>query len=149
MSGKVSNQIGRSAERRVIRLHQEMGITAIKVPGSGGAGSPGRRGGAGDVRLNLQAGRVLRAEVKYRQDGRGFGTDGKWMGDLDLLFLMVHHRPPWVLLPWTVYQELMTGRVVPATPPPSPSVQSGSSSPSRTGQAGPIHGPGPHLPVPV
>ena len=47
------------------------------------------------------------AEVKARAGGDGFKTLERWLGDNDLLFLRRDRSTPLVVMPWSLYQDLM------------------------------------------
>ena len=47
------------------------------------------------------------AEVKARAGGGGFKTLERWLGDNDLLFLRRDRSTPLVVMPWSLYEQLM------------------------------------------
>lgn len=113
MSGKRSRDKGLRAEREIVKLHEEMGVHAERVPLSGAAG--GSFGGDIEIECpeelrGLEHGcRPLRAEVKSRANGEGFKTLEGWLGSNDLLFLRRDRQAPIVVMPWETYRRLMGG----------------------------------------
>jgi hypothetical protein len=84
--GRVSRQKGNRTERAVVRLLQDRGLAAERVPLSGAA--RGRFGG--DVSVPV-LGRDLRCEVKCR--GNGFNRLYDWLGDHDFLVIRADRKP--------------------------------------------------------
>jgi hypothetical protein len=90
--GRASRDKGNRAERALVRLLQEAGLAAERVPLSGSAG--GRF--AGDVSLPL-LGIDRRVEVKCRADG--FREIYKWIDSADdMLILRADYRTPLVVV---------------------------------------------------
>jgi Holliday junction resolvase len=85
--GPASRQKGNRTERAIVRLLQEHGFAAERVPLSGSA--RGRFGG--DVSVPL-LGRDLRLEVKCR--GNGFRELYKWLDGADLLIVHADRCEP-------------------------------------------------------
>jgi hypothetical protein len=85
--GRASREKGNRAERAIVRLLQERGFGAERVPLSGAA--RGRFGG--DVSVPL-LGRDLRIEVKCRADG--FRELYKWLADADVLIIKADRLEP-------------------------------------------------------
>jgi hypothetical protein len=106
--GLKSPRKGSRIERELVQLHRGAGIPAERVPLSGAAGGTF----SGDLRV---AG-GMRAEVKARASGEGFRVLERWLGEMDLLFLRRDRSKPLVVMPWTVYEQLMDRRPA-ATPP--------------------------------
>lgn len=90
--GRASRQKGNRCERALVRLLQENGFAAERVPLSGSAGGSY----LGDLTIPLQGvDRV--AEVKVRS--RGFAQLYDWLVDRDLLVVRADRREPLVVLP--------------------------------------------------
>ena len=89
--GKASRQKGDRNERHLVRLLQEAGLAAERVPLSGAA--HGRFGG--DISVPL-LGVDRRVEVKCRADG--FREIYKWIDGVDLLILRADYRIPLVVI---------------------------------------------------
>ena len=85
--GRASRDKGNRAERALVRLLQEAGLAAERVPLSGSAG--GRFGS--DVSVPL-LGIDRRIEVKCRADG--FRELYKWIDSADALVLRADNRTP-------------------------------------------------------
>jgi Holliday junction resolvase len=92
MGGRASRQKGNRTERALVRLLQESGFAAERVPLSGAA--RGRFGG--DVSVPL-LGRDLRLEVKCRGDG--FRELYKWLDGADVLIVKADRLEPLVIVP--------------------------------------------------
>jgi Holliday junction resolvase len=91
MGGRASRQKGNRTERAIVRLLQETGFAAERVPLSGAA--RGRFGG--DVSVPL-LGIDRRVEVKCR--GEGFRELYKWLDGADFLIVKADRREPLVVL---------------------------------------------------
>jgi hypothetical protein len=89
--GRASRDKGNRAERALVRLLQEAGLAAERVPLSGSAG--GRF--SGDVSLPL-LGIDRRVEVKCRADG--FREIYKWIDSADVLVVRADYRTPLVVV---------------------------------------------------
>jgi hypothetical protein len=83
--GRASRQKGNRTERAIVRLLQERGLTAERVPLSGAA--HGRFGG--DVSVPV-LGVDRRVEVKCRGDG--FRELHKWLAGVDFLIVRADRR---------------------------------------------------------
>jgi hypothetical protein len=83
-----------------------MGIKAERVPLSGAARYQGN-GADVDIYPPWRDAPLV-AEVKARAGGQGFVTLERWLGDNDLLFLIRDRAAPMVLLPWSIYAELVS-----------------------------------------
>ena len=97
--GLKSRRKGSRIERELVHRHQDAGIPAERVPLSGAAGGSY----TGDLRIQGD----LKAEVKARAGGEGFKTLERWLGDSDLLFLRRDRSDPLVVMPWSLYEQLM------------------------------------------
>lgn len=93
-----SKRKGSRVEREIVRMHQDAGIVATKVPLSGAL-----EGFPGDIVVADHFG----GEVKARKNGAGFSTLERWLGDLDILFLKRDRQKPFVAMPWKTYELLM------------------------------------------
>ena len=101
-----SKRKGIRNERLIAKLHTDAGINARRVPFSGSIGTllPELTSMKGDVQI-LNGEFV--AEVKARANGEGFKTLERWLGVNDMLFLRRDRQPPFVVLPWEVYERIM------------------------------------------
>jgi Holliday junction resolvase len=97
--GRASRDKGNRTERAIVRLLQERGLAAERVPLSGAA--RGRFGG--DVSVPV-IGRDLRCEVKSR--GGGFRRLYDWLDGADLLILRADRRGLLVVLPIELATEI-------------------------------------------
>jgi Holliday junction resolvase len=97
--GRASRQKGNRTERAVVRLLQQRGFAAERVPLSGSA--RGRFGG--DVSVPV-LGRDLRCEVKCRANG--FQRLYMWLGNSDLLILRADRSELLVVLPLKLAAEI-------------------------------------------
>jgi Holliday junction resolvase len=97
--GRASRQKGNRTERAIVRLLQERGLAAERVPLSGAA--RGRFGG--DVSVPV-LGVDRRVEVKFRGDG--FRELYKWLDGADLLIVRADHREPLVVIPLKLAAEI-------------------------------------------
>jgi Holliday junction resolvase len=95
MSGRASRDKGNRTERALVRVLQEHGFAAERVPLSGAA--RGRFGG--DVSVPL-LGRDMRVEVKCRADG--FKELYRWLDGADFLVVKADRAEPLVVLPLKV-----------------------------------------------
>jgi hypothetical protein len=84
--GRASRQKGNRTERAIVRLLQERGFAAERVPLSGAA--RGRFGG--DISVPALD-RDLRGEAKCR--GNGFNRLYDWLGDRDFLVIRADRKP--------------------------------------------------------
>jgi Holliday junction resolvase len=99
MSGRRSRDKGDRAERTIVRLFQEYGFAAERVPLSGAA--RGRFGG--DVSVPL-LGIDRRVEVKVR--GNGFRKIYGWLDGADVLVVRADRSEPLVILPLRLAVEI-------------------------------------------
>jgi hypothetical protein len=97
--GRASRDKGNRTERAIVRLLQERGFAAERVPLSGAA--RGRFGG--DVSVPV-LGRDLRCEVKCRCDG--FRELYKWLDGADLLIVRADRRELLVVIPLKLAAEI-------------------------------------------
>jgi hypothetical protein len=72
------------------------------VPLSGAA-----EGYPGDLIIGGAGTRELRAEVKCRAEADGWVVVKRWLGDNDLLFLIEDRKDPLIVLPWSVFTQLL------------------------------------------
>jgi Holliday junction resolvase len=98
--GRASRQKGNRTERAIVRLLQEHGLAAERVPLSGAA--RGRFGG--DVSVPV-IGRDLRCEVKCR--GGGFRRLYDWLDGADVLILRADRRGLLVVVPIELATEIV------------------------------------------
>jgi Holliday junction resolvase len=99
MSGARHRQKGNRTERAVVRLLQERGLAAERVPLSGAA----RGRFSGDVSVPV-LGRDLRCEVKCR--GGGFRRLYDWLNGADVLILRADRRGLLVVVPIELAAEV-------------------------------------------
>ena len=97
--GRASRQKGNRTERAIVRLLQEHGFAAERVPLSGAA--RGRFGG--DVSVPV-LGVDRRVEVKCRGDG--FRELYKWLNGADLLIVRADRCEPLVVIPLKLAVEI-------------------------------------------
>jgi Holliday junction resolvase len=97
--GKPSRDKGLRSERAVVRLLQQHGFAAERIPLSGAAGGRFKS----DVSIPL-LGVDRRAEVKCRSDG--FREIYKWLEGSDLLIIRVDRKPMLVVLPLAFAAEI-------------------------------------------
>lgn len=90
--GRKSRDKGARIERELVRILQEAGFAAERVPLSGAA--QGRF--SGDISIPL-LGADYRAEVKCRANG--FAQLYDWLGDNELLIVRADRKKPLVVLP--------------------------------------------------
>jgi Holliday junction resolvase len=110
--GRASREKGNRTERAIVRLLQDRGFAAEKVPLSGAVG--GRFGG--DVSVPL-LGIDRRAEVKCRSDG--FRELYGWLEGHDFLIVKADRKPLLVVVPLSLAVEIvaMTERAKGTTQP--------------------------------
>ena len=97
--GRASREKGNRTERAIVRLLQERGLAAERVPLSGAA--RGRFGG--DVSVPV-LGVDRRVEVKCR--GNGFRELYKWLGGADMLIVRADRRELLVVVPLKLGVEI-------------------------------------------
>lgn len=109
MSGAKHRQKGDRAEREVVERHKKLGIKAERYPLSGASRF---RGSGHDVDIYAFGTNEapLVAEVKSRKTGAGFSMLERWLAEYDILFLRRNNADPMVVLPWRVWQRLLTGK---------------------------------------
>ena len=106
---KASRDKGSRRERQVVKMAQEAGFSAKRVPLSGAC-----EGFKHDVLIALSrhcdAGFVdiplLRAEVKGRASGGGFKTIEFWLGDADMLVIIQDRQEPLVVQRWSKWVQV-------------------------------------------
>jgi hypothetical protein len=91
--GRASREKGNRTERAIVRLLQERGLAAERVPLSGAA--RGRFGG--DISVPA-LGRDLRGEAKCRGDGGGFKSLYDWIEGRDFLIVRADRKPMLVVV---------------------------------------------------
>jgi Holliday junction resolvase len=97
--GRGSRDKGNRAERAIVRLLQDHGFAAERIPLSGAAG--GRY--AGDLTVPV-LGLDRRVEVKCR--GNGFATLYRWLENRDLLVVRADRRELLVVVPMSLAIEI-------------------------------------------
>jgi hypothetical protein len=97
--GRASRDKGNRLERQLVRLLQEAGFAAERVPLSGGAG--GRF--AGDLSIPL-LGVDRRVECKARANG--FKELQRWLKGADLLIVRSDYSQPLVIVPFRLAIEI-------------------------------------------
>ena len=97
--GRASREKGNRTERAIVRILQEHGFAAERVPLSGAA--HGRFGG--DVSVPL-LGADRRVEVKCR--GNGFRELYRWLEGHDFLIVRADRREPLVVIPLKLAAEI-------------------------------------------
>jgi hypothetical protein len=97
--GRASRDKGSRMERAIVRLLQDHGLAAERVPLSGAA--RGRFGG--DISVPV-LGRDLRGEAKCR--GNGFNRLYDWLEDRDFLVLRADRRELLVVVPLKLAAEV-------------------------------------------
>ena len=97
--GRTSREKGNRTERAIVRLLQERGLAAERVPLSGAA--RGRFGG--DVSVPV-LGVDRRVEVKCR--GNGFRELYKWLDGADMLIVRADRRELLVVVPLKLAAEI-------------------------------------------
>jgi hypothetical protein len=105
MSGRKHRDKGNRVELEIVKLHDEIGVSAERYPLSGASRF---RGSGHDLDIYAEDDcPPLHAEVKARKDGKGFTVIENWLGDYDMLFLKSNRKKPLVVLPWHVYVWFM------------------------------------------
>jgi hypothetical protein len=92
-------QKGDRIEREFVKLHQDLGVRAERVPLSGASGY---RGSGHDVDIypfGSDAGPLV-FEVKARRGANGFRILERWLADFDGLALRRDRQHPLVVLAW-------------------------------------------------
>jgi Holliday junction resolvase len=97
---------GDRSEREIVARHKALGIHAERYPLSGASRF---RGTAHDVDLYVfsRDEAPFVCEVKSRKNGAGFVQLERWLGDYDLLFLRKNNADPMVVVPWSVWAQLL------------------------------------------
>lgn len=103
MSGRASKQKGYRYEAKLVKMHNQMGVQAERVPLSGAAGGSH----TGDIVIDGE----FRGEVKARKNGDGFKTIEKWMGNNDMIFLFRDRQSPFVCMDWPTYERIMSPKI--------------------------------------
>ena len=97
--GRASREKGNRAERHLVRLLQDAGFGAERIPLSGAAGGKF----SGDLSVPL-LGIDRTAEVKCRADG--FRELYSWLADHSMLVVKADRREPLVVVPWRFALEI-------------------------------------------
>ncbi len=92
---RTSRTKGARIERQLVTLHHDVGIPCEKISRSGYTGP------------DLRVADEFLAEVKARKSGEGFVTLEKWLNKADFLLLRRDRHPPMVVMPWSVYVQLL------------------------------------------
>ena len=101
---RASRDKGARVERKLVKLHTDMGVPATKVS------RMYQPGADVDVWPSWRAAALV-CEVKGRANGGGFKTIEGWLGeDNDCLFLVRDRQEPLVVLPWRTWAEMVGGR---------------------------------------
>jgi Holliday junction resolvase len=98
--GRASREKGNRTERAIVRLLQDRGLAAERVPLSGAA----RGRFAGDTSV-LALGRDLRGEAKCR--GNGFNRLYDWLEGRDFLVVRADRKPLLVVVPLSLAVEIV------------------------------------------
>jgi Holliday junction resolvase len=98
--GRASRQKGNRTERAIVRLLQEHGLAAERIPLSGSAG--GSFGG--DITVPA-LGRDLRGEAKCR--GNGFNRLYEWLEGVDFVVVRADRKPLLVIVPLELAAEIV------------------------------------------
>jgi Holliday junction resolvase len=98
--GRASRDKGNRTERAIVRLLQERGLAAERVPLSGAMS--GRFGG--DISVPA-LGRDLRGEAKCR--GNGFNRLYDWLEGRDFLVIRADRKPLLVVVPLDLAAEIV------------------------------------------
>jgi hypothetical protein len=97
--GNLSRSKGQRVERAMLHLHHDAGVPCCKVSRTGYTGHA------------LQVADTFTAEVKSRANGEGFSTLARWLGSSDLLFLRRDRQHPLVVMSWSTYITIVTGKI--------------------------------------
>jgi hypothetical protein len=98
--GRASRQKGNRTERAIVRLLQERGLAAERVPLSGSAR------GRFNADISVPAlGRDLRGEAKCR--GNGFNRLYDWLAGVDFVVVRADRKPLLVVLPLELAGEIL------------------------------------------
>lgn len=96
MSGRAPRDKGNRAERAVVKILREVGLTVQRVPLSGSAG--GRF--TGDISINTPWGDEIRCEVKCRSKTfKSFTQLYEWLKPVDVLIIKQDRCEPLVIMP--------------------------------------------------
>jgi hypothetical protein len=107
MSGAKHRQKGDRIERELVDRHMAVGVFAERYPLSGASRF---RGSGHDIDIYSFGTEEapLVAEVKARKTGKGFAILEKWLGEYDLLMLRRNNADPFVVMPWSVWERILT-----------------------------------------
>lgn len=102
MSSKAKKR-GYQVEIQIRDKHHEQGIPCERVPLSGSMGGKY----TGDLVIpNVEVPEFV-IECKARRNGEGFKVLEDWMEGKDLLFIKRNNKDPMVVMPLSIYFELM------------------------------------------
>lgn len=113
---KASRDKGSRVERELAAKITEAGVPTRRVIGSGAHGVHDER-----LRGDLQIGTLedgtwlLTGEVKARKSGDGFKTLERWLGDNEVLLLKRNNADPLAVMPWEVFEALLTAYFIDET----------------------------------
>jgi hypothetical protein len=130
VSGKRSRDKGARRERQVVKLFRDLGLPAERVPLSGASGGEFK----GDVLFGWPGEKAphRRVEVKGRARAAGWKTVKQWLDDNEALLLIEDGREPLVVLPWSVFGDIVYNRMVQCDSTTGPRSRSaGTAGPSR------------------
>jgi hypothetical protein len=110
MAGKKHKEKGDRAERWVVEELKALGLYAQRVPLSGAA--EGEFGG--DIRFGMPGEFASRwsAEVKSREEGRGWAQVRNWLGYNHCLFLKEDRLDPLVVMPWERFKAIISNLLI-------------------------------------
>lgn len=105
--GKASRDKGSRTERKIVHLHEVLGVRSERVPLSGAMRFRNTASTDVDVYPFGSDHAPWVTEVKARASGEGFTTLERWLGDADALFLVRDRAAPLVVLPWARWADLL------------------------------------------
>lgn len=105
--GKMQRDKGARVERQMVRLFNDYGVDAERVPLSGAVQFRDTRGADIDVYFQGKDNGAMVGEVKARANGSGFKTLINWLGDADFLLLKQDHSEPWITMPFSKLMQAM------------------------------------------
>ena len=105
--GRSSRDKGGRIEREMVERHKNIGVHAERYPLSGATKFRGSSHDTDIYALGREEAPLV-AEVKGRKSGQGFTVLERWLGDYDLMFLRRDRADPLVVMPWRVWERLLT-----------------------------------------
>lgn len=105
--GKMQRDKGARVERQMVRLFNDYGVDAERVPLSGAVQFRDTRGADIDVYFQGKVNGAMVGEVKARANGSGFKTLINWLGDADFLLLKQDRSEPWITMPFSKLMQAM------------------------------------------